>query len=115
MTKALRVFGARPRLATVLTITLTAGAVAGCVVEPPPRRGEVVVTTSAPPPPRAEYQPPPPTERAVWDPGHWNWNGREYAWQPGHYIERPNPVARWEAGRWVAQNGRWVWVEGAWR
>jgi hypothetical protein len=73
------------------------------------------VTRPAPPPPRAEFQPPPPNERAVWDPGHWNWNGREYAWVGGHYIERPNVAMRWEPGHWVQQGGGWTWVEGSWR
>ena len=110
--------GALPRshhfLALIAAIG-AAGALAGCVVEQPaPTTTHVVVTRPAPPAPRAEFQPPPPNERAVWDPGRWNWNGREYVWVGGHYIERPNVAMRWEPGHWAPQGGNWVWIDGRW-
>ena len=105
---------ARRHLAFAGAALIAAGALAGCVVEQPRPVERTVVTRPAPPPPRAEFQPPPPNERAVWDPGHWNWNGREYAWIGGRYIERPNVAMRWEPGHWVQQGGGWIWVEGSW-
>ena len=93
---------------------------AGCVVEEP-RRGPVVeiVAPKPPPPVRYEVAPPLPPERVetvVWDPGHWHWNGRDWEWIPGHYVERPHREARWEPGHWAERpNGSWVWVEGHWR
>jgi len=90
---------------------LIAAGLASCVVAPPPRRA---VVTVAPPPPRYEAPPPPPGERMVWDPGRWQWDGREYRWVPGHYVERPDREARWVPGRWVARDGGWVWEEGHW-
>ena len=37
----------------------------------------------------AGYRPPPPNEHAVLDPGHWNWDGRQYAWVAGHSSSGP--------------------------
>jgi hypothetical protein len=103
----------RRHLAFAGAALIAASTLAGCVVEQP-RPAERVVVRPAPPPPRAEMQPPPPSERAVWDPGHWNWNGRDYAWVSGHYIERPNVAMRWEPGHWAQERGNWVWAEGGW-
>jgi hypothetical protein len=91
-----------------------------CVVAPPPHRVAVEVVAPKPPPPvRYEAPPPPPPDRAelvVWDPGHWRWDGHDWAWQPGHYIERPRREAHWVPGRWAARpDGTWAWVEGRWR
>jgi hypothetical protein len=71
----------------------------------------------APPPPRVEVVPPPPApiEREVWVPGHWRWNGRDYVWDSGHYIERPSVRAEYESGHWVQTAGGWTWVPGHWR
>ncbi|HWK46550.1 MAG TPA: hypothetical protein VNT30_17650 [Stellaceae bacterium] len=90
-------------------------ATAGCVVAPP-RHVEMVA--SAPPPPvRYEAPPPPPgpVERWVWQPGHWRWDGREYAWDPGHYVERPMRNAVWVPHQWVPRGNGWVMVEGHWQ
>jgi hypothetical protein len=105
----------RRAIAGAVLISASALALAGCVAEPARPVERVVVRTPAPPPPRAEYQPPPPNERVAWDPGHWTWNGRDYVWVAGHYIERPNVAMRWEPGHWVQRGGGWVWVEGGWR
>jgi hypothetical protein len=110
----------RLRAAPVLAVLLATGVLAGCVVEPSRERVTVrepgvVIAERAPPAPRYEVQPPPPNERVVWDPGRWNWDGRDYGWVPGHYMERPRQNARWEPGRWEQRNGGFVWVEGTWR
>jgi hypothetical protein len=73
----------------------------------------------APPPAAVEdYGPPPapsmPAERAYWVRGHWDWNGVQYVWVGGHYVERPAGLY-WEPGRWVARDGQWVWIGGHWR
>ena len=95
---------------------LAAASLAGCVVEP---RREVVevVAPRAPPPPRFEAVPPPPrpVEVVVWEPSHWHWDGREYVWVGGRYIERPHRQAEWEAGHWRERGSQWVWVPGRWR
>ncbi len=100
----------RRGFASAFALLVAAGVLAGCVVAP--RRGAVVAVR--PPPPRYEAPPPPPSERMVWDPGRWQWDGHDYRWVPGHYVERPYRDARWEPGHWAERNGGWVWVEGHW-
>lgn len=68
------------------------------------------------PPPRAEVLPPIPRERMVWQPGHWQWDGREYAWVGGRWIEHPVPGLQWAPGHWAWRPAvGWVWIEGHWR
>jgi hypothetical protein len=96
-------------------------ALAGCVVQPAPQPRPVVevIAPRPPPPVRYEVAPPVPQQRAelvVWDPGHWRWDGHDWDWVPGHYVERPHREAHWEPGHWAERpNGAWLWVEGHWR
>ena len=93
-----------------------AGSLAACVPPPPPR--DVAVIRVAPPPPRREVVPALPPERAAveyWQPGHWRWNGHEYAWVPGHYERRPRPGAVWVEPRYERHGDGWVFVDGRWR
>jgi hypothetical protein len=68
------------------------------------------------PPPRAEPVPPPPGTRYVWEPGHWHWNGREYIWIAGRYVETRPHYHHWVEGRWVwsPRQGRWIWHPAHW-
>jgi hypothetical protein len=107
----------RRNLLPILAAAVLTASLAGCIVEQPRRAGfaaEVIVPT-APPPPRYEVIPTPPREFVEWRPGHWHWDGREYAWIPGEYVERPRREARWEPGHWAERPNGWVWVEGHWR
>ncbi|MBE9604877.1 YXWGXW repeat-containing protein [Acetobacteraceae bacterium H6797] len=79
-----------------------------CVVRP-------AVNYPPVPAPRPEVRPPPPSERLVWAPGHWHWDGRQYEWVPGRWVERPRSGAVWVPGEWVARGGQWVWVPAHWR
>src|SRR5882724_392175 len=100
--------------ALALLLALAVGAT-GCIVREP--RGEIIAT-QAPPPPRVEVVPAPPRPREVveWEPGRWQWEGREYRWIPGHYIERPRREAVYVPGHWDERpNGRWVWIGPHWR
>ena len=103
--------------AAALAVLLAATAlVPGCIVQEPPR-GEIIAT-APPPPPRVEVVPEPvrPREVVVWEPGRWHWNGREYVWVAGHYIERPHRDAVYVAGHWDEHpDGRWAWVPPHWR
>ena len=80
---------------------------------------QVIIAPNAPPPPRIETIPPPPSEEArvmYWRPGHWAWDGMNWAWTPGTYVERPSAQAVWEPGHWVQQpSGGYVWVDGRWQ
>jgi len=104
--------------AFAVTLALTP-VLAGCVVEQPRPTAEVeVVAPREPPPLRAEVPPPPPRapELVEWRPGRWHWDGREYVWVAGEWIERPHREARWVPGHWNHRpDGFWVWVPGHWR
>ena len=108
---------------SLLAAASLAAAVAACEVRPPPGQygqtsGPYGQTASvAPPPPRVEVVPPAPgpAERVVWVPGHWAWDGREYAWETGHYEERPGARAAYEPGHWEQSARGWTWVPGYWR
>jgi hypothetical protein len=82
-------------------------------------QSEIVIAPNAPPPPRVETIPPPPSVEAqtmYWRPGRWRWDGANWAWLGGEYVERPAPQAIWEPGHWVQQpSGGYVWVDGRWQ
>lgn len=74
-----------------------------------------IIAPGPPPGPRSEVVPPPPPEAVVWEPGHWNWNGRDWEWIPGQYVARAQPTAQWVPGHWAERPGSgWVWVPGHW-
>jgi len=81
--------------------------VAGCVVEPANPYPPV-------PAPRVEVIPPAPRPAAVWQPGHYQWNGRAYAWIPGRYVARAGG-AHWVRGQWERRGREWVWVPAHWQ
>jgi WXXGXW repeat (2 copies) len=85
------------------------------VAEVPSNAGTtVIVAPYAPPPLRAEAAPPAPSALAMWQPGHWNWDGTQYAWVAGHYDERPSPSANWTPGYWQQGPAGWTWINGYW-
>jgi len=94
---------------------LSAGLLAGCVVEsgPRPRPYGVVEVDVRPPPPRVVVLPAP-RRGYVWAPGYWRWNGYEHVWTEGYYVARPRPRAEWISGRWEQRPRGWVYVEGHW-
>jgi hypothetical protein len=74
----------------------------------------IVVAPSAPPPPRVETPPPPPAPSYVWEPGRWSWNGAQFAWEPGKYVERPTVSAHFTPGHWEQRSQGWAWVPSQW-
>jgi hypothetical protein len=79
----------------------------------------VVIAPNAPPPPRVETIPQSPSAEAqvmYWQPGHWMWNGANWEWASGQYVQRPAPQAVWQPGHWAQQpSGGYVWVDGHWQ
>jgi YXWGXW repeat-containing protein len=77
-----------------------------------------IVAQKEPPAPKAEAVPPPPqgpAEYFIWEPGHWHWNGYEYIWIAGRYIERPYRSSVWVHGGWTYNgNLTWTWTPGHW-
>jgi hypothetical protein len=73
------------------------------------------ITVPLPPPAaQSEIPPPAPLPSYVWELGHWSWNGVQYIWEPGKYVERPTVSATFVPGYWEPQGNGWVWVEGRW-
>lgn len=70
--------------------------------------------TFPPPAPQPEYPPPAPSPTYVWQPGHWWWNGVQYVWAAGNYVERLSASASYVAGHWEQRPTGWVWVEDHW-
>lgn len=67
------------------------------------------------PPPLPVYDiPPPPMEEAIWIPGHWRWNGRDYYWVPGTWVIAPEPGLYWTPGYWAYRQNAFYWNEGYW-
>ncbi|UFN50998.1 hypothetical protein LPC08_10480 [Roseomonas sp. OT10] len=56
-----------------------------------------------------------PPGAVVWQHGHWHWDGREYVWIPGRWIERPPVGEHFVPGRWAWGYSGWLWVPGHWQ
>jgi hypothetical protein len=90
--------------AALLAAVLTLAACAGPIGAPPPV-----------PPPQPETVPlrPASGEDLIWRPGHWNWDGRGYAWVPGEY-ERFTGQRVFQQGHWRQDSTGWTWVPARW-
>lgn len=68
-----------------------------------------------PPPSRVETIPVSKDEREVWIDGQWDWDGKDYRWQPGSWVVPPENAyfSRWESKR--QKDGRLYFAPAAWR
>jgi hypothetical protein len=68
------------------------------------------------PPLQAETMPLPPVTATplIWRPGHWDWTGAGYAWQPGVFVPRGEHSDQWMPGFWALTGGSWVWQPAHW-
>jgi hypothetical protein len=68
------------------------------------------------PPPMQETIPKPPVSAVplLWQPGHWNWNGRGYAWQPGEYVPAAGHGDLFQRGYWAETPSGWTWQPAHW-
>ena len=119
----------------ILVVALLVGAlvgtlivVSGCTVIPGRRRRrgrtvvaaktpggvDVVYIKKAPPKPKVEVRSKKPNKKAIWVPGHWQWNGRKYVWKSGHWGVRPGGKT-WVTGHWQKSPRGWKRVPGHWR
>lgn len=66
------------RLLHPITLTACAALLSACIVEParPPE-----------PTPRVESPSPAPSEGYSWVNGHYRWEGNEWVWVPGHWVQ----------------------------
>lgn len=75
---------------------------------------EIIAAPQPPPPTRVELPPPAPSPQALWRFGHWSWNGRQFVWNPGQYVEPPSPTASWIPGYWEQRPEGWIRVDDQW-
>ncbi len=102
----------RARPARTVTYSGTVSATAGA----PAAQG--VVVYQAPPPAQATIavnaRPPAPYPNSVWVDGHWEWNGNQYVWMNGYWVQgRVNHV--YIQPRWERRGNGYVYVTGSWR
>ncbi len=97
----------------LLAALVAAGLLAGCATQ--------TTTTSANPfppvpAPMVETMPKPPVtaEPLSWQPGHWDWNGTGYVWQPGQYVPAAGHGPLWQSGWWTQTPSGWVWQPAHW-
>lgn len=69
------------------------------------------------PAPLVEAMPNPPVsaQELTWQPGHWDWNGSGYVWQPGQYVPSAGHTNMWEPGFWAKTDGGWAWQPAHWQ
>ena len=75
-------------------------------------RTEVIVVRKAPPALRHEAIPAA-RRGQVWVPGYWNWNGRRYTWQRGHF-ERVRAGYYYSQPEWRQDRNGWYFERGGW-
>jgi len=81
----------------------------------PAAPGEVSVYADEVPPPLPEYdQPAIPADGDIWTPGYWAWNGFDYFWVPGTWVEPPQPGLLWTPGYWAFGGGVYAFHRGYW-
>jgi hypothetical protein len=76
--------------------------------------GVGVSVNIAPPVIPVYAQPALPAPGYLWSPGYWAWDGNDYYWVPGTWVEPPSSGMLWTPGYWNYQNGSYVWSEGYW-
>jgi hypothetical protein len=76
--------------------------------------GLSVSVNIAPPVLPVYVQPPLPEPGYIWSPGYWAWDGNDYYWVPGTWVEPPVSGVLWTPGYWGWQNGLYVWNAGYW-
>jgi hypothetical protein len=101
----------RPVLAAALAAAVAL--LAGCATEPP------TAAMTSPPPvplPREEPMPKPPVTATplIYQPGHWDWNGTGYVWQPGEYVPREGHGNLYMPGYWAQSAAGWQWQPPHW-
>jgi hypothetical protein len=70
--------------------------------------------SGSPPPLPDEQQPACPDEGYLWTPGYWAWNGADYYWIPGGWVEPPQLDVLWTPGYWEHVDTVYVFHRGYW-
>ncbi len=77
---------------------------------------DVSFSVSVAPPelPIVYEQPPLPEPGYIWTPGYWAWDGMDYYWVPGTWVEPPSSDMYWTPGYWGWRDGYYGWNPGYW-
>jgi hypothetical protein len=76
---------------------------------------DVSFSVSVAPPDLPVYeQPPLPEPGYIWTPGYWAWDGMDYYWVPGTWVEPPSSDLYWTPGYWGWREGFYGWNPGYW-
>ncbi len=76
---------------------------------------DVNVSVNFAPPEIPVYeQPPLPDPGYLFVPGYWAWDGTDYYWVPGTWVEPPVGGMLWTPGYWGYQDGFYAWNDGYW-
>jgi hypothetical protein len=75
----------------------------------------VAISVNVAPPELPVYeQPPLPAPGYLWSPGYWAWDGSDYYWVPGTWVEPPSSGMLWTPGYWGWNDGLYAWNAGYW-
>lgn len=96
----------------ILAALTALGLLAGCAAQPGTSTGPYPPV----PPLMAETLPKPPVtgDALVWQPGHWDWSGSGYLWQPGQYVPAAGHGGLWQPGWWAPMASGWSWQPAHW-
>jgi hypothetical protein len=94
--------------------TLAIGVLAVALVDSSAKALPVYVRI-APPAPVVETRVVAPGPGYVWVGGFHRWDGKAYAWVPGHWVVPPRPHAAWVPGHWAHSHHGYWWKEGHWK
>lgn len=99
---------------SVLLVALAVASVSlvGCFATV--RTRPVGVVYSAPPAVRVEAPPPAPYAGAAWVGGNWYWNGYDWEWRSGYYVQA-RPGYSYVQPSYVRRGGGYYYVQGGWR
>jgi hypothetical protein len=76
---------------------------------------DVSFSVSLAPPELPVYvQPALPEPGYIWTPGYWGWDGSDYYWVPGTWVEPPASDLLWTPGYWGWRDGFYGWNPGYW-
>ena len=73
-----------------------------------------VHTTKPKPAPKAEKVPKATRANTSWVPGDYYWDGDDWQWAGGYWLDQPWSEAIWIPGHWSDRWWGWTWVPGYW-
>lgn len=104
----------RPSSLRSAWITLGAFGLALLLSCAPPPPGRVYVVRR-PPPERVEVIDVGPGPGYVYVRGYWRYDGGDYVWAPGRWVQVDRRYHDWVPGHWAHDRHGWYWVDGHWR